>query len=149
MTIGEQLSRIYYDRLASIGSSLNETAIEIAERMKENTNANRAFGNDPYNDTYSKRYERWREKNGLKGGKVTLRAKKMRIERTTEPASYASPADKGVELGFVEGGEIFRYHHKGTAKGGKIRSIFPKEMASIPSDIFQRMVHNIVGALRG
>lgn len=145
MTIGQQLERIYSARLASIGSSLNETAVEIAEQMKENTKAGRAFGNDPYEDKYSPKYSRKRVKMGLNSNPTILRAKGQRIERTTQPVVTGST----VELGFIDGGRIFRYHHDGTAKGGKIRSIFPKWWVSVPRDIYERMVHNIVGALRG
>lgn len=149
MTIGNQLERIFSTRLATIGESLNETAIEITEQMKENSKAGRAFANDPYADQYSKKYSKRRVKLGLNANPTILRAKSQRIERTTQPSGYAVGAGRGVEIGFVEAGRIFKLHHDGTAKGGKIRSIFPKWWASVPADIYQRMVANIIGALRG
>ena len=43
---------------------------------------------------------------------------------------------------------IFRYHHEGTARGGKVRSIFPKRAESVSPDIRDRVKEMTMEALR-
>lgn len=145
-TIGPQLQSIYAPRLRRISEeAVAPFALEVTERMKENTEAGRGFGNDPYDDRYSRKYSKWRTRKGYNPNPVILRAGSKRIERTTG----AEVTGDATEVGFVEGGRIFKYHHDGTARGGKIRSIFPKEWASVPAEMYARLTANIAEVMRG
>ena len=141
----EQFADILKPRLSLVQQKVGEdTAKLISERMKQNTMRGHGFANDPYDSTYSRSHSRRRKKLGLQVGKVDLRMNRRRIERTTETTEAG-----GTYIRFVEGGEIFKYHHAGTAKGGKTRSIFPKSPQSIPDDIKNDIVQKVQEVLIG
>lgn len=105
-------------------------AEEIKNRMLNNTESGRAFGNDPYNNLYNAGYAR---KKGVARSPVTLRDKKKRIEKYV-----VTTGGKGATIELSSDREmavIFGYHHTGKARGGKVRSIFPKQVSSVPADV--------------
>jgi hypothetical protein len=122
-------------------------AEEITEQMKALTKEGRGF-KEPYDTPYRPSYAKKREKAGLQTSKVELRYKSYRIERTTQPTEVMG----GAEIGFVDGGKIFKYHQDGiTYKNGlrRTRTIFPRDWQSVPPDIYERFKQLIVGVLSG
>lgn len=148
-TIGPQLEAIYGPRIKRImDDAVAPFASAVTEQMKENTKAGRAFGNDHYDDRYTPKYSKWRTKRGLGAQPTIMRAKSLRIERTTAPQTV----NDAVEVGFVDGGRIFKYHHDGIVYnkvGLRMRSIFPKEWASVPRDMYDAFMLRIIGVMRG
>lgn len=148
-TIGPQLQAIYGPRLKRIADdAVAPFASEVTEQMKENTKAGRAFGNDHYDDRYERKYSRWRTRRGLQAQPTTMRAKSLRIERTTAPEKVGD----AVEVGFIDGGRIFKYHHDGivySKVGLRMRSIFPKSWESVPRNLYDAFMARIAGVMRG
>jgi len=148
-TIGPQLQAIYGSRIKRImDDAVAPFASAVAEQMKENTKAGRAFGNDHYDDRYTPKYSKWRTRRGLQPQPTVMRAKSLRIERTTNPVTDGD----AVEVGFVDGGKIFKYHHDGivySRVGLRMRSIFPKEWTSVPRDMYDAFMRKIIGVMRG
>jgi len=143
--LGTQLKAILEPRIAKVNEAVSgRIAEDINTRMKENTEDGRAFGNDAYVNTYNARYAASR---GKAITPVTLRDQKKRIER------YAvSTSKSGAVIELKEDrqmGVIFGYHHTGKARGGKVRSIFPKTVASVPEDIRDLAVQLTGEVLRG
>jgi len=126
LVVDSQLKRV--EKLNSIVAPV--IAEEVRQRMLLNTETGRAFGNDPYNNLYNANYAK---KKGVARSPVTLRDKKKRIEKyivTTGKRGATVELQSDREMGV-----IFGYHHTGKARGGKVRSIFPKEVSSVPSDV--------------
>jgi hypothetical protein len=154
MTLGEQFGNLMDSRSALLVERAGfPIAQEIAERMKQLTLNGRSFtagtGKNskphPYDTQYSPAYKKKRNNAGLEFGDVIMRFKNKRIERTTNPVEVFG----GAEIGFVEGGHIFKYHHDGTANGNKTRTIFPRDISSVPADIFENFKKLIIGVLSG
>lgn len=139
----EQFDDIIRPRLNRVN---NEAAKPVAEavdkQMKENTEAGRGFGDDQYDSQYSESHVKERKRLGYQTGNVDLRMGNRRIENTE--VSQVGGERPGVKIRFNQGGRIFGYHHTGDAKGGKVRSIFPKTPESVPDDIYN-MAKRIVG----
>lgn len=141
----EQFADILLPRLGKMNEKAGQDVAKLfSARMKENTRQGIGFGSDPYDSSYSKSHRRVRRKKGLQTGRVDLRMDKRRIERTTEQTQ-----GKQTNIRFVEGGDIFNYHHKGTARGGKTRSIWPKSPASVPDVLLQQTKEKIHEVLSG
>lgn len=133
---------------------LNQTvtpriAAEIEDQMKQNSATGKAFGNDRYDDQYVESYKKVRTRAGLGTSPVNLRFKSNRIENTrvetTATGSTISFADS-------KAGQIFKYHHDGinySRVGERVRSIFPKQDASIPQTIRDLANRLILETLRG
>lgn len=105
-------------------------AEEIRVRMLNNTQTGKAFGNDEYDNLYNSQYAK---RKGTARSPVTLRNKKKRIEKYV-----VTKSNRGATIELASDREmavIFGYHHTGKARGGKVRSIFPKQVASVPSDV--------------
>jgi len=141
MTLAEQFL------VSIVGANFAPAAFEVArainDTMQENTLVGRAFGNDEYDNVYSDQYAK--RKKGGKLSPVTLRDQQFRIER----AQIGLIGNNGAEITFPEFADIFYYHHSGTAKGGKTRSIFPKSEDSVPieiNDLAGRLVKDAIGA---
>ena len=154
MSLGEQFGVLMNARAKNlVEQAAFPIAEEVAERMKQLTKEGRTFtagtGKNskphPYDTPYSKKYAQKRQRAGLQSENVVMRFKSMRIERTTSPRNIMG----GAELGFVEGGEIFKLHQDGTANGGKTRTIFPRDISAIPADIMERFRALIVGVMNG
>ena len=148
MTLGEQFGNLMDTRSALLVERAGfPIAEEITAKMKELTQEGRGF-DDRYDTPYRPSYARKRDKAGLQTQKVELRYKSLRIERTTQPQEIRG----GAEIGFVDGGKIFKYHQDGiTYKNGlrRTRTIFPRDWASVPTDIYERFKQLIVGVLSG
>jgi hypothetical protein len=154
MTLGAQFGALMKERIATLAVKAGyPIAEDIAQRMKENTNAGRAFEGegaiDLYDKNYSPKYAQKRKNRGLQTEHVTLRTRNLRIERTTQPQTEG--ANTAV-IGFVDGGRIFKYHQDGInyrKVGRRIRSIFPQTIASVPADIMAKFKLLIVEVLSG
>jgi hypothetical protein len=140
--LGEQLREIIQRKAQGLEAVARPIAADIESKMKDNTLRGSGFGSDEYINDYSENYA-IRAKGGNRSP-VTLRASRRRIEQTN-----VDPIQGGARIRFAddEGGRIFRYHHEGTAKGGKTRSIFPKSVQSVPLEtraIAQAQVHEVL-----
>lgn len=144
MKLGDQLAELV-KRKADIGfvNIAVEAAEELSQEMKKNTADGKAFGNDPYDNVYSHVYA-VRQKGG-KLSPVTLRGSRTEIENTK-----ISKNSTGAKIEFVnaESARIFKFHHDGTARGGKVRSVWPKRPKSVPERIFQLVKNKIHAALQ-
>jgi hypothetical protein len=153
MTLGQQFDRIMQSRIESLTVKAGyPIAEEIAERMKQNTKEGHSFGNERYDTPYQRRYARKRTRDGLQTSRVDLRTRNLRIERTTAPVTQFSGGTAGAEIGFVDGGRIFKYHQDGiTYRNGlhRMRTIFPRSWESVPADIYERFKTLIVEVLSG
>lgn len=147
-SMADQFEEIIRPRLERAESEASQkVATRIDRQMKENTLAGGAFGADQYDSTYSKSHKRARRKAGVQVEKVDLRYKRRTIENTRVEKTRGR--GKGARISFNEGGEIFKMHHDGTAKGNKIRSIWPKTPESVPDSV-RTEARQIVGRiLRG
>jgi len=126
--MGDQLLAIISPRI----KRLNELAApvvaeDIKEKMLEYTNEGHGFGDDPYYDEYTPAYARRRVINPGSLRPVMLRNRDKALE-----TAHVVRTGLGAQIEFVEKGQIFRYHHEGRVKGGRIRSIFPKKISSVP-----------------
>jgi hypothetical protein len=149
MQLAIQISEDVNKRLAMLNQTVTPViAEEIAQMMKDNTGTGKAFGADRYDDEYTERYKRKRERAGVGTAPVTLRFKARSIEstrvETTGSGSTISFDDPNM-------GVIFGYHHEGIdyAKvGNRMRSVFPKTADSVPQSI-KDMAERLIGeALR-
>jgi hypothetical protein len=154
MTLGMQFGVLMKERIATLAVKAGyPIAEDIAQRMKENTKAGKGFEGqgavDLYDNKYTPKYARQRQRTGLQTEVVTLRTRGLRIERTTAPQREGN--DTAV-IGIVDGGTIFKYHQDGiTYKNGlqRVRTIFPRSWASVPVDIVDRFKTLIVEVLSG
>jgi len=126
---------------------LNEVAAPIvAEVVKDemlvNTAEGHGFSNDEYYEEYTPAYAQRRKQGRLKP--VTLRDKDLSLE--TANVVYDG---RGGLISFISKGDIFRYHHAGTAKGGRMRSIFPKRVSSVPKVVKRTALREGRRALSG
>jgi hypothetical protein len=141
--MGDQWALIIKSRLPKLN---NVADLDVAELVKEemfvNTAEGHGFGDDVYEPTYSKRYANRRKGGSLKP--VTLRDKDFALET----ANVAFDG-KGGMISFQSKGNIFRFHNDGTAKGEKMRSIFPKRIESVPKSVRLRALRAGKVALSG
>lgn len=123
--LGDQFMSIISPRLAQIHRASEPVATDIKDRMLENTSEGRSFVNADYVPSYTKPYA-----NRAKGGNqkpVTLRADNLGIETAkVNMAPLASTISFGID------GHILKMHHDGTARGGRVRTIFPKRIDQVP-----------------
>ncbi len=135
-SLGEQFEAIIKPRIDKVNEQVApKIAEDIAQRMKQNTLSGTAFGNDPYESSYqSASHRSKRRKQGLQVGTVDMRMGKRRIEQTK--IEKVGGGKQGAEVQFqdADAAIIFNYHHKGTATGNHMRSIFPKSAESIPKE---------------
>lgn len=146
MTLGEQFGVLMNARAKNLVVEAGyPTAEEITAKMKELTLGGDGFGE--YMPGYKKTYAKVRERKGLQSELVTLRFKNKRIERTTQPTTVMG----GAEIGFVEGGKIFKYHQDGVEykSGTRTRTIFPKSWEEVPYDIYDNFIKRIVEVMNG
>lgn len=126
-----------------------QVAAEIEQLMKQNSATGKAFGNDRYDDQYVESYKKKRAKAGLGTSPVTMRFKSNRIENTR-----VETTDTGSTISFADSkaGQIFKYHHDGIdykRVGNRMRSIFPKQDASVPQSVRDLANRLILETLRG
>ena len=148
-SLGGQLIDILVPRQDQLNRIASPQVAELVKsRMLENTQSGKAFSNDEYNNIYSAEYAK-RRKAGQRSP-VTLRDTKRSIEKYVVTASSRSDLGSKIELpSDPERAKIFRFHHEGTARGGKTRSVFPKQAASVPPDIRDQAKRLATGVLNG
>lgn len=147
-SMSEQFDEILAPRLDRVQEVAGKKFAEsIAEKMKENTDRGVGFGADEYNSTYSKSHARVRRRKGLQVQRVDLRMSRRRIEQTRVTTTKGGAGSSAIS--FQEGGQIFKMHHDGSAKGGKTRSIFPKTPDSVPDDMKVKAKKDVLGVLSG
>jgi hypothetical protein len=130
MNMGDQLEAILIRKMANMNVASDAVAVDLSDKMKQNTLQGQGFGSDSFDNTYTENYAR-RAKGGARSP-VTLRNQRRRIEQT----NISNPTRNSSRIAFNddEGGRIFKLHHEGRARGGRVRSIWPKQLASIPID---------------
>lgn len=129
--MGEQFANIIEPRMKSMQEKAGgKVAQLISNQMKVNVEAGKGFGRDEFDSSYSDSHRDVRRRKGLSTGRVNLKMGRRRINQT-----QIETTNQKSEISFSDGGRIFKMHHKGEAKGGKIRSIFPKSPESIPEVI--------------
>jgi len=126
--MGDQFLAIITPRIAKINGASEVVAVDIKDRMLENTSEGRSFVNAPYDPTYSAPYAR-RKGYGEARSPVNLRAKNLGIE-----TAKVTMAPKGSMISFGIDGDILNLHHTGRARGGKVRTIFPKAIDQVPPE---------------
>lgn len=134
----------------------------IDAQMKENVDIGQGF-QGKVTDRYDRNYEKitynkkgeavpkgYAKKRADKGFQIAytdLQLNRKRIKNTVVEAQ------NGAVISFVEGGDIFKYHHDGidySKAGNKMRSIFPKEGSdSIPEPILLETKKRLTAKLRG
>jgi hypothetical protein len=151
--MGEQFDALMQKRIGTLVEKAGyPIALEISEAMKQNTKEGHSFVNEQYDTPYQPKYAKARGRKGLQIKNVELRTNNFRIERTTPPMNVFSGGTQGAEIGFVDGGRIFKYHQDGVKyKNGlkRVRTIFPRTWASVPTDIVDRFKKLIVEVLSG
>jgi hypothetical protein len=153
MTLGAQFDTLMRKRIDSlVEKAAYPIAEEITELMKRNTKEGTSFTGETYDVPYSESYAKTRKRKGLQTSKVEMRSRGLRIEYTTPPQNQFYMGKATAEIGFVNGGNIFKYHQDGIIyKNGikRTRTIFPRSWASVPVDIVDRFKTLIVEVLSG
>jgi len=145
MDMGQQFKQIIEPRLDSMQQKAGGRVAQlISNKMKDNVEQGRGFGTDEFDAGYSESHAKKRRRKGLSTSRVNLKMGRRRINQT-----QVETTDNYSEVRFPEGGDIFKLHHTGRAKGNKTRSIFPKSPESIPEDIVEQAKEIIKGVLRG
>jgi hypothetical protein len=129
-----QFDKIMKPRIARLNEAAVRVADEIEDLAKKNSESGRGFGNDRYDKKYSTEYAKRRKSKGFQVEFVDLRRSQKRIE-----TSRVTKREDGALIDYQSGGRILKYHHDGiTYKDAtnKMRSIFPKELKSIPKEVF-------------
>jgi hypothetical protein len=144
----EQFKKIIKPRLDNVQKQVgNEIGELFANQMKSNTESGQGFGTDPYNNSYSRSHRNARRKQGLQVSNVDLRYKNSRIDSTQVQTTGGKGGSTSIR--FTDGGDIFKMHHDGTAKGNKTRSIWPKSPQSIPKSLTTEIKTVVGEVLRG
>jgi len=149
MTLGEQFESILTSRLNFEDIEMY-LARAIDAKMKQNVDEGTGFEGkvkDKYDRKYEPKYAKKRSKEGFQVEYTDLQKKRKRIKNTIVEAQ------DGAVISFVEGGDIFKYHHDGVEyRNGRVktRSIFPKEGSeSLPQDIIDDTTKRLTAKLRG
>ena len=137
-----QLLAILQPRMNNMSEAAKVVADEINKRMKENTAKGTSWAGAEYDNTYSDQYAK-RAKGGSRTP-VTLRGRNTNIEGAIVVGGRSE-----ASIRFAQQGKIFKYHHDGTSKGGKVRTIFPKRTAHIPDEVKKAALLSVKGVLSG
>ena len=141
--MGDQWALIVGSRLRKLNEVAAPIVAEVVrEEMLTNTAEGHGFSNDEYYEEYTPKYAQRRKQGRLKP--VTLRDRDLSLE--TANVVYDG---RGGLISFISKGDIFRYHHDGTAKGGRMRSIFPKRVSSVPKIVKRTALREGRRALSG
>jgi hypothetical protein len=153
-TIGKQFTAIINPRVErAIEKGAVKMANAITDQMEENSLRGRGFGADPYVNVYHPRSVEDRKRLGLQTGIVELRRVSKRIEDT----KVVYTKGDGATIRFMQDGIIFKEHHEGKAlsrpfnRNVPMRSIFPKSLESVPTDIIedtQTYVHEVLSGAK-
>jgi hypothetical protein len=131
--MGDQWAVIIRSRIPKLNAF---AAVQVAEVVKdemlENTLQGRSFGDEVYEPDYSPAYAKRRVISPTfpQLSPVKLRNKDLSLETANVVFD-----GRGGMISFVSKGNIFRYHHDGTAKGKKMRTIFPKRVQNVPQTV--------------
>lgn len=142
-----QFDKLMKPRIAKLHEAAKVVAEDINQKAKDNSNQGKAFGNDRYDRTYEPAYAKRRQKEGFQIQYTDLRKKQQRINTATVRRKR-----EGAEIYYQNGGRIFKFHHDGIQyKNGnnKMRSIFPKEISSVPNDTNELALKEAGRVLRG
>lgn len=142
MNLGDQFLAIITPRLVNVNKVSEPVATDIKDRMLVNTSEGRSFVNARYDNTYSRPYA-----NRAKGGErspVNLRGENLGIE-----TAKVVMAPLASTISFSIDGQILKYHHDGTARGGRVRTIFPKAIDQVPTETKQLAQSGVLEVLRG
>jgi hypothetical protein len=145
-SLGTQLGKILDRRFEKIiPDALDPTLLEIFKEMNVNTASGKPFAGQQYDSKYGKRHAKARSNIGLQTGAVDLRYKKTGITQQRKLVDEIIESKKAAGIGFANAKDslIFYYHHSGTAKGGKIRKIFPELWRHVPTTITTAMTRRI------
>jgi hypothetical protein len=129
MPMGTQWAFIIGRRLRKLNEQAAPLVAEVVkDEMLVNTAEGHGFGNDVYVAKYTPAYakRRWDKKDSP----VNLRDSDFSLE-----TAHVSFDGIGGLISFNSKGNIFRFHHDGTARGDKMRSIFPKTVRSLPKSV--------------
>lgn len=141
-------ANIIEQRILDKISALNQPALEGVTRkalskMDQIKNKETRSGRSPavmgeWNNRYNAEYAK-RQKGGSTSP-VTLRNKKSSIERT-----HIITGGSGGSLNFTDSrkAKIFKFHQDGTAKGGKIRQIYPETIAELPKEVTDTIINGV------
>lgn len=139
-----QFTQSMEKRTQLIPAAATPTAELIAARMKEQSLAGRAFGNDRYDDEYVERYARRRRAKGLSTYPVEMRFTKKRIEKTR--VEYTTGTGATIRFDDPDMAVVFRYHQEGITypkAGFRQRSLFPASADSLDESL-RRTIKDIV-----
>ena len=131
-SLADQLISIIMRKSENLDQVAEVVAKNIGDAMDLNSKSGKTFGNQEYNNTYSQKYAD--KKKGGQLSPVTIRDEEKRIEQRVVGRDKA----KKKATVFFQDQEfsiVLRYHHEGTAKGNKIRSLFPKTAKAVPFEI--------------
>jgi hypothetical protein len=128
VNLGDQFLAIITPRTLKLGSAAEVVAVDIKDRMLENTSEGRSWPTtsaQEYVPIYTAPYAK-RAKQG-KRAPVNLRGENLSIET----AQVRAQTDRAT-IGFAKDSRILKYHDTGRARGGRMRTIFPKRLSQIP-----------------
>jgi hypothetical protein len=148
MTLFAQITSDINARLERLNLEVTPQIANALERdMKQNTARGTAFGGDTYDATYTKEYQRKRDRAGVPTSPVTLRFKTKRIESTRVETTGAGSV---ISFDDPKMGVVFKYHHDGidyARVGLRTRSIWPKTDDSVPiaiRELAQRLIGEVL-----
>lgn len=159
--LGTQLEAILRSRLPkAVEQGGDVLAKELAERMKENTLKGTTFVAGRYKKPYQPGYREYRRKQGLSTSPTVMRAKQKRIERTKVEKvnsvgakivfeNAKDPAGKSKRSATF--GAVMTMHHRGVAKGGFTRQLFPysNQHGSVPEKFLDKAMEAMKEVLNG
>lgn len=152
-SLGDQLLAILLPRADSVDRIVAPPAVEeIGSMMKEQSLTGRAFANDRYDNTYVESYQKTRRRLNVipVDTPVTMRATKQRIEQTR--VEYSKGVGATIVFQDSDMGKVFKYHHDGinySRVGLRMRSLYPKELGSVPPDFRDDVYASTLEVLRG
>jgi len=140
MNLADQLNAILTPRFADMG----EVAEDMAEVIRVDMLANTEAGTSWQGAEYEREYAPSTAKRKRRVAPVTLRDKDLDLHTV-----HVVGSPNQAEIKFQNKGNIFYMHHHGQAKGGKIRTIFPKEIAQLPMRSIETLFNGVRRALSG
>ena len=142
MTTGEMIADFIQSNI--MRGELSAVAVKQAnDNMLESTLDGRGVTNGRYDSTYSEAYAR---RQGKQGQRVNLRSNKP-ATRSIETVGYEVDG-YAAQVTFREKAQIFEYHQKGTAKGGKVREIYAETVNQLDPNIFEAFNHEIINQMK-
>lgn len=145
MNLGDQFLAIITPRTLRLGRAAEAVAVDIKDTMLENTAEGRSWPTTPdkeYVPVYTAPYAK-RAKQGRRAP-VNLRGDNLTIE-----TAQVRPDIDRATIAFAKDSRILKYHDTGKARGGRMRTIFPKRLSQIPVDIRLTAQESAGEVLRG